>query len=121
MVTSHDTQGKENTSVKLERMAQMLRVCVFVCTYNCEDEEARGDRSGAVEHDANVVTHQRCVVFCVGDQNWRQQEADSCPERGMRERERERERDRERGGRTLLYNINVSNSLLSYYTFNVSI
>ena len=78
------------------RVCMCVCVCVFVvCTYNCEDEEGRGDRSGAVEHDTDVVTHQHCVIFCVGNQNWRQQEAYGCPQLGTRDKERERERERE--------------------------
>lgn len=45
-------------------------------TCDGEDEEARGDRGGAVEHDADVATRQLHVIRRVGDQNRGQQEAD---------------------------------------------
>lgn len=43
-------------------------MCVtVVCTYDREDEEARGDSGGTVEHDADVVAHQLNVVRRVGN------------------------------------------------------
>lgn len=71
-------------------------MCVFaVCTYNGEDEEARGDRRGAIEHDADVVTCQFHVIRCVGDQNWGQQEANGRSQLGKRSTEAQRETDLE--------------------------
>ena len=63
-------------------------------TYHREEEEARGDSGGTVEHDADVLTRQFNAVGRVGNQNRRQQEAYGCSQLRTRDIGPQKERER---------------------------
>lgn len=71
-VTSHDSERSEAQTPGGRQMC--------VRTYDGEEEEARGDGGGTVEHHADVVTHQLNVIGRVGNQNRGQQEPDGRPQ-----------------------------------------